>query len=162
MHHGTSQPSTASRWLASSSRYLSGAGCSPRRAVYDAKPQRLMGCLYTHMGLPALFPEPFVHSKIALHGALQCEVRRGALAQTPARLPQPHHMEANRAWASDACDSSWQFAIAKPSVHQLLCREGRPRVLPRHGAEGHREGVTVGHLQKGLYILHPQTNGMVP
>src|SRR5712692_9503318 len=76
MHHGTSQPSTASRWLASSSRYLSGACCSPRRAVDDAKPQRLMGCLYTHMGLPALFPEPFVHSKIALHGALQCMVRR--------------------------------------------------------------------------------------
>jgi hypothetical protein len=33
-----------------------------------------MGCLHTHMGLPALLPEPFVHSKIALHGALQCQV----------------------------------------------------------------------------------------
>src|SRR5712691_2490252 len=59
MHHRTSQPSTASRWLASSSRYLSGACYSPRSAAYDAEPQRLLGCLYTHMGLPSCLLRPF-------------------------------------------------------------------------------------------------------
>src|ERR1043166_8135694 len=50
-----------------------------------------MGCLHTHMGLPALLPEPFVHSKIALRGALQCLVRRGSdWDRAQLGLPMPH------------------------------------------------------------------------
>jgi hypothetical protein len=86
----TAPPSTASRWRASRSRDLAGACCSPRRAAYAAQPQRRMGCLDTHMGLPSCLMHPCQDRaawRTPGRGSARCLARPPCCPQhTPARV----------------------------------------------------------------------------
>ena len=95
------------------------------------------------MGLPALFPEPFIHSKIALYGALQCVVRGRMGTALRLGLPRPR-------WPSrlgTECDFDTPPTSYGPAVSP---RCGRTPA-PRHGRRDHYASWQRRRAPRGSY-----------